>query len=456
MLIPLIPKNIESNDFTCKDGEIEFQTCLYSDDNTDSPGSDSSESGSKSDISELSANTGYGIRFALEQAGDFPTAVIRVALESGDSEKAALMMQGQISRVDAASAERITRSIVLKAAEEFSGIVLEKRKLGQHLLPFRIFGIIRRPDSSEGFPSAQAVILPAEYPPHPEITAHSIVDNTLTLSLRIPVCPQRLKVIPPSSLPEGYGLRTYVSYPLYIPKADEITGTLGSVRSATGGNATGIRFAFLSTGNLKYSVAAPEKYYLLTGNEKTGYRMASKAAELPDYSEYAGEYGYVPPFTVDTLRQQGSTFDPLDWIADWEKAGDGYLPQSLPYIYRSVGDASSVIPDGVDSGYVSDIMEATGCSHLLLTRPMTFADAEKSRRKAETRGVKRLKIHGLKDNPCLAVLFGSMDGTHYEPLRQFNPHATSLLMSPPRLFHRLLLLSDDYFPHLCIQVELMI
>lgn len=445
MLIALIPKDPDKNDFTCRDGEIELMTGISQ--------SDSSSEKDKNP-SELSANTGYGIRFALEQAGDFPTAVIRVPLESGDSEKAALMLQGQISRVDAASAERITRGIVLKASEEFSGLVIEKRKLGQHLLPFRIFGMIRRTDGSEGFPSAQAVILPAEYPPHPEITAHSIVDNTLTLSLRIPVCPQRLKVISPASLPEGHTIRTYVSYPLYIPKSDEIIGSLGSVRSATGGNATGIRFAFLSSGNLKYSVAAPEKYYLLTGNEKTGYRMASKATGLPDYSEYAGEYGYAPPFPVDALRQQGGSFDPLDWIADWEKSGEGYLPLSLPYIYRSAGDASVVIPDGVDSGYISDMMEATGYSHLLLTRPMTFADAEKSRRKAEARGVKRLKIHGLKDKPCVAVLFGSMDGTHYEPLRQFNPHVTSLLMSPPRLFHRLLLLSDSSLFPLALDIEL--
>lgn len=438
MLIALIPKDLDKNDFTCRDGEIELMTGISQSDSD----SDNDDNSITSDISQIATYTGYGIRFALEQAGDFPTAVIRIALDSGDAEKAALMLQGQLSRVDAASAERITRSIVLKAAEEFSGIVIEKRKLGQHLLPFRVFCTIRCPDGSEGFPSAQAVVLPAEYPPNPEITAHSIADNTLTLSLRIPVCPQRLKVVSPASLPESHTIRTYVSYPLYIPKADEIIGSLGSVRSANGGNAIGIRFSFLSSGNLKYSVADPEKYYLLSGNDKTGYRMASKACELPDYSGYAEEFGYVPPFALSSLIQEGSTTDPLDWIADWEKCGNGVLPLSLPYIYRSARDSSAVLPDEVDSEYIKDLMATTGLSHILLTRPMTLADAENSRRKASPKGIFSMRILGLASSPCLAVILGSNDGSHYEPLRQFNPHATSLLLSPPRLFHRLLLLSN--------------
>lgn len=446
MIIPLIPKDPAASDFNCRDGEIEFQTGVA----TTSPANPGGASGWDTEM--LSDYTGYGIRFRLDPVGDYPTANIRIPLQSGDTDKVALMLQGQISRVDADTADRITDLIVRKAAEVFSQLVIDNRRMGLQMLPYRVFALVRNPDGSLDYPSAQAVMLPSEYPPHPEITAHAIADNTLNLSLRFPVKTHRMQVTVPSGLDARYGLHVYVSYPLYIPDKNEVTGSLGSVRSATGGNSTGIRFSFLSTSRMKYSVAAPEKYYLLTGNEKTGYRISSSAADLPDYTEYATSFGYVPPFPADSLRPLGSDIDPMEWIADWEEGEGGYMPVSVPYIYRIIGNPSEVIPGGVDSELINSLVESTGCSNILLTRPMTFAKAEKSRRHAEGRGVERMRIHGLPNAECRAVLFGSNDGVDYRPLRTFNPHTTTRLLTPPRLWHRLLLLSESAFSQMALEI----
>lgn len=450
MLIPLIPKDTDANDFTCHDGEIEFMTT-----NIAGEGGEGEEGGEKEESSPSPAAgcTGYDIRYSLSAEGDYPTFNIRIPLGDGEKEKAVLMLQGQSARVDATSAQRITNLIVQEAASEFSRISIDYRRVGLHLLPFRVYGMIRQPDGSLTYPSPQAVILPAEYPPHPEITASSVTDDTLTLSLRITVRPQRLGVSTSKTLPTGCSIETYVSYPIYIPKSDEITGSLGSVRSATEGNTMGIRFAFLSTSNLKYSVAAPEKYYHITGNAKTGYRIASKAADAPDYSCYAQAYGYVAPFPAETLLAAGSGADPLDWIADWEAAEDGYLPKSLPYIYRSIqaGSATS-LPEVIDNEYIRNITTSTGLAYMLLTRPMTFASAEKSRRAATRKGVKEMRILGLPAGKCLAVLLGSDDGAAYQPLRQWNPHSERFVMSPRRLFHRLLLLSEKPFSAMAVEI----
>lgn len=451
MFIPLIKKDPEANDFTCRDGEIEFMTNVAPDN-----GPDGDDSGSSGDDAAGIAADGHAVRFSLTPQGDYPTANIRVPLLSGEKEKAALMLQGQAARVDAATADRITQAIVSKAAQAFYDVAVDRRRLGLYMLPFRVYTLTERRDGTRGLPSAQAVMLPAEYPPHPEITAGSVTDDTLTLSLRFTVAPHRLTAMPPENFPSDCRLLTFVSYPLYIPSAAEITGTLGSVRSATGGTAHGIRFRFLSESSLKHSVAAPEKYYQVTGNDRTGYRMASKAAPAPDYSEYVGLYGYVPPFSPAVLQRAGGDADPFDWIADWERSGGGALPCSLPHVCRSVQDAAVVTPEGVDSELVDTLAAATGMRNVLLTRPMTFADAVSDRRKATPRGVRTLRIHGLDSAAsCTAVLLGSRDGTVYEPLRRWNPHETHTLLTPPRLLHRLLLLSDrPITPGLAIELRI--
>lgn len=447
MLIPLIPKDPNATDFSCRDGEIEFQTGAAT------PEVENPDVVTSEELAEmLTATTGFGIRFRLTPVGDYPTANIRIPLQPGDADKVTLMMQGQISRVDAATADRITDLIVRKASDVFQQLVTDNRRLGLQMLPYRVFAHIQNPDGTFDYPSAQAVMLPSENPPHPEITAYAIADETLNLSLRFPVKTHRMEVVMPEGLDIGYGLFVYVSYPLYIPDKDEISGTLGSVRSATGGNSLGIRFSYLTTSRMKYSVAAPEKYYLLTGNEKTGYHIASKAADLPDYSKYAEDYGFVPPFPAESLRPLGSDIDPMDWIADWEQSGKGYLPVTLPYLYRILENPSVAVPKGVDSELINSLVETTGYTNIMLTRPMTFAKAERSRHLAEGTGVERMRIHGLPKAGCVAVLLGSNDGVEYKPLRSFNPHATCRLLTPPRLWHRLLLLSSAPFGSLAIEI----
>lgn len=448
MYIPIIPKDTGRTDFNCRDGEIDYisQSTASEDDGLDN---EEPEEGVTPTVT-----TGYDIRYGLTPAGDYATATIRIALQEGDAAKATLMLGGEISRVDAAGADRITQAIVEKAAEQLTQLTTRYRRMGLHILPFRVYGMIRQADGSLRYPSPQAVMLPAEYPPHPEITASSVTDDTLTLAIRFTVRPQRLTIEAPAKLAEGESLVTYVSYPLYVPKADEISGTLGSVRSATGGNATGIRFTFLSTEMLKYSVAAPEKYYQLTGNENTGYHIASKAAEEADYTGYADKFGFVSPFPKESMLAAGSEADPMEWIADWEESGDGYLPASLPYNLRSRQAGTEDSVGGIENGYLTQLKDSTGMRNILLTRPMTFAEAEKSRRKATAKGVRGIRILGLTDPKCVAVLLGSHDGRHFQALRQWNPHTTSLLLTPPRLFHRLLLLSEDTFPDLALEVTL--
>ena len=455
MFIALVGKDEAANDFTCRDGEIEFRS------DTDDGGGDSGEGGGdgegdglpEGDVGLLESTTGYGVRFRLEATADYPTFNLRIALQDGDAPKATLMMQGETARVDAATVDRLTEQIVAKAAAEMATLIADYRRMGQHLLPFRAYAMLRRPDGENCFPSAQAVMLPSAYPPHPEITAYAVTDDTLTLTLRVPVRPQRMEVVAPGGLGTGWSVQTFVSYPLWIPDKEEVSSTLGSVRSATGGTARGLRFSFLSTSRMKHSVAAPEKYYLQTGNAATGYRLASKAAPQPDYSEYARHFGYVPPFAAAAMTQEGCDADAMEWIADWEKSGGGYLPAALPYIYRSLA-AMQKVPSGVDVDFIGRLMESTGYRHIVLTRPMTFADAEKSRRRAAPRGVERMRIAGLPEGGCVAVLLGSDGGRVYTPMRQFDPKATTVLLSPPRLFHRLLLLGERAFRAVGLWVDL--
>lgn len=449
MLIPLIPKDPEANDFTCRDGEIEYIA----------PAGTGGVAGGDTGSGDFSAAAAaYGVRFSLTPEGTCPAFTVRIPLQSGDAEKAKLLLGGESSRVDAATADRLTAVILKKTAAEFSQVVAERRCLGLHLLPFRAYCMLRSADGRKGYPSAQAVMLPSESPPHPEITGSSISDDTLTLSMRIPVTPSRLEAV----LPIGSGacdVQTFVSYPVYIPEADEAAGSIGSVKSLSGGNATGVRFAFLSVGSMKASVAAPEKYYRLYGNPQTGYRLASKAAPAPDYSVYAELYGAAPLFPINSLTAMESDADPFAWIADWEKSGDGCLPLSLPYACRSAavdggGDGTTpAIPEDADAGLISKIMAATGWKNVLLTRPMTFAGAERSRRKAEAQSVRTLRVIGLPDSDAVGVLLGSDDGRRYEALRIFDPHGSRLLLTPPRLFHRMLLVGNAPFGALAIQIN---
>ena len=256
-------------------------------------------------------------------------------------------------------------------------------------------------------------------------------------------------------------LRTFISYPLYIPDPKEIRGSLGSVRSATGGNSLGIRFAFLSSSAMKSSVAAPEKYYEFVGNERTGYRVSSKATVAPDYSCYAVKYGYTHPFPRLSLLALGDGVaddtDPMDWIADWGKTGDGYLPNSLPYKYRiseSPGASGEVAcyPDGIDPDDINAISQSLSMPWILLTRPMAFASDSRSRRNAEPRAIRNIHIHGLSDTPAYAILFGSNDCRHWEAMRSFDPRIRNTILTPPRVWWRLLLFTQTGESNLAINI----
>ena len=443
MLFPFIPKDPDHTNMTCRDGEIDFVKLMGN---------------GHSDPQDVGLTAHSTATVSLTPTGEPPTATIRIPLQSGDSPKAQLLLSGEISRVDPATAERLTQAIVQKAAETLLDISTDLRRQGLFMLPFRVYSMTVAEDGTSSCPSPQAVALPADFPPHPEITAASVTDDCLTLTIRFPVRPHRLTVSPPENLPAGRRIRTFISYPLYIPDPKEMRGSIGSVRSASGGNTTGIRFGFLSISAIKASVAAPEKYYETVGNDRTGWRISSKAAAPPDYACYAGILGRVPPFPRRKLLALGegvnADTDPLDWIADWVKAGpssettEGYLPVSLPYKYwndDSSDQGNEGWPEGIDKEWVSDVAESLSLPYVLLTRPMTFATHEQSRRHANPTAIRTIRILGLPtESNAHALLYGSDDCVRWEALRRFDPRVPTSVLTPPRLFWRLLLWSAGF------------
>lgn len=441
MYIPLIPKDMERDGFTCRDGEVDFM--LQCGDGMSGGG-----------VEAVLPGLGAGVTVSLTPVSTVEATLphtVRIALQSGERPKAELLLGGDAARVDPEVAERLTQEMVRKAAEILLDLSTDLRRQGLFILPFRYYTMVMTPEGDLSYPSPQGVALPAGHPPHPEIMAASVTDDCMTLAIRFPVTPHRLTVTPPENFPAGHSLRTFVSYPLYIPDPKEMRGSIGSVRSAAGGQAMGIRFAFLSVSALKASVAAPEKYHELTGNERTGYRFASKAAPAPDYSCHASGRGFVAPFPRVSLLALGdgvdADTDPMDWIADWEKYGEGYLPASLPYKYWRNDVASSesaVWPEGIDAEEVLEIAGSIGSACILLTRPMTLATHEESRRHAEATAIRRIRVLGIRsDAPAFAVLYGSDDGVRWSPLRRFDPRMSALVLTPPRLFWRLLLCVGD-------------
>ena len=443
MLIPLIEKNPDANDFTCRDGEIDMESSLSR--------------------LRLSTPDQSGRRLesllSMEPTGTYPTATLRIPLLAGEKEKANLMLSGESSRVDPATADRITQAILQKAAEFLLDLSTDLRRQGQFILPFRCYTITMTSDGTLSYPTPQAIALPTDFPPHPEITAASATDDALTIAIRFPVPPHRLILSSSESMSMGDSLRIFISYPLYIPDPKEIRGSIGSVKSAVGGNAIGIRFSFLSTSSIKASVAAPEKYYEFVGNKRTGYRMSSKAAAAPDYSCYAAIYGSVTPFSRESLLVLGSDVsadtDPMDWIADWTEAENGYLPSNLPYKYRNPDSASEsfTFPEGIDTDYISETAISFEMPYILLTRPMALAADSRSRRNAEPRAIRSIQVLGLSDSPALGVLYGSNDCRHWEALRSFDPHIKSHVLSPPRTWWRFLLFSAQHEKSLALHLH---
>ncbi|MDE6379645.1 MAG: hypothetical protein K2L11_04165 [Muribaculaceae bacterium] len=193
MLIPLIKKNPELNDFTCRDGEIDFM-----------------ENGLAQTVYAMA----YSNNPSLIRNNSSLEKTLRIPLLDGEKEKAALLLNGEISRVDPATAERITGELVRKAAECLLDYSTDLRRQGLFILPFRFFTMTMLPDGTLSYPGPQALALPAGFPPHPEITAASVTDDALTVAIRFPVVPHRLCAEHQDSLPEGCSTRIFISYPL--------------------------------------------------------------------------------------------------------------------------------------------------------------------------------------------------------------------------------------------------
>lgn len=450
MLIPLIEKDTSKNDFTCRDGEVEINVADLRGD------ADGTQDSADKRVSEAArtAETAREIRFSLEAALPYPTATVRVALQSGDGHKCSLMLSGEASRVDAASSERITQAVVAKAAAAFADILADTRAAGLFMLPFRAFCSLTAPDGSLTFPSAQTLLLPCDFPPHPEITAVNTDDDGTTLSLRIPVRPHRLLTLAPPGLTEGMGMRTYVSRSLWVPDPKEISGSIGSVRSADGGTAIGVRFSFMSESRLKGSVVAPDKYYRYIGNDTAGHHVTNQSVANPDYDSYAKVYGRVAPFPADALRETGSGIDPLSWIADWRGTGNGYLPIDTEYECETTIETATANLDMALSSLIAEMKAMTGYGNWLLTRPMTFARDSMSRHNAEATAPKCLRVYGLsRKAETFGVLLGSTDGTAYEPVVTFSPMNEAAVLAPARPFWRLLLGSSKPLAALCLEVS---
>ena len=132
----------------------------------------------------------------------------------------------------------------------------------------------------------------------------------------------------------------------------------------------------------------------------------------------------MAPFPRGTLLALGegvdAETDPMDWIADWKTYGEGYLPASLPYKHWNIGhDATS--PENAIRGVTPE-----------------------ESRQAKARGIRTIRVVGLRpDRSASAILYGSDDGVRWTPLRRFDPRVKALVLTPPRLFWRLLLCVGD-------------
>lgn len=443
MLIPLIAKDPTKNDFTCRDGEIEITVR-------------SAEPVSVPDASDpIYDSTGYGVRFSLETALPYPTATIRVPLQSGDGSKLSLMLAGEGLRVDAAAADRISQAVVAKAAVAFADILTDARAAGLFMLPFRAFAAFRGSDGAISLPSATAILLPGAFPPHPEIIASHVEDDGATLSLRIPVRPQRLKtILPESFVANDTEVCTFVSRGLWVPDAKEISGSLGSVRTADGSSGMGIRFSFMTDCRIKASVVAPDKYYRYIGNDAAGYHTLSDAIKPPDYESYRMRFGTIPLFAADSLCAVDSDVDPLVWIGDWRRAGEGYLPIDTEASSEFDFDTAVSRLDTPLATLVAEMKAMTGYGNWILTRPMTFAADERSRHRAEATAPSRLAVYGMPQGVgAVGILLGSSDGVNYLPVLSFDPQGETALLAPRRPFWRLLLGSSKPLPALCLMLN---
>lgn len=358
MQIPLIPKDPSRSDLNCRDGEIDFHVRVV--ETLTIP----SSAAPRETVRDWSA-LARGVRFSFAAVPlqpwtvtdtDSPEASIRIPLKAGEKEKAVRLLSGDPGLVDAETAERLTAEIGSRAATVLDSMACDAADASLFLAPFRAYTQIRFPDGAEGFPSAQAVMLPFTSPPHPEFTAVSVTDDTLTVALRFPLKFHALEAIAPEGLPSGCGLRTYVSKAMPLPDSKNCRGSIGSVRTASGATARGFRFDCLSASSIKASVTAPSEHYLFSGG-----KVSQTAATAPDYlhhtpilkgtrQEYgatsiilAPSFGDFPSFAKDAFTAVETDTDPLDWITDWKASGAGLVPASIPSAWIDASEQPSMI-----------------------------------------------------------------------------------------------------------------
>lgn len=363
MQIPLIPKNVSRTDFICRDGEIDFHVRLVKALTLPSPAAPYVPA---TDWSAMAR----GVRFSFAAsalspwtltASEYPEATIRIPLKSGEKSKAEALLSGDSAHVEAETAERLTAEIGVRIASAMDSMAKDAADAGLFLSPFRTYAQIRFPDGTEGFPSAQGVMLPFTSPPHPEFTAVSVTDDTLTIALRFPLRFHRLEVISPSGLPSGCGLTTYVSTPVPLPSPNDAAGSIGSVRTSTGSTGKGFRFASMTSASIRAAVAAPGEHHRFSEG-----KVSRDVAAPADYLHHtpvaegvrhghgdsmlvlAPSFGDFPAFPKDAFRAVGSDADPLDWISDWIPSGSGGLvPSCVPPAWRAASERPSMLMSSV-------------------------------------------------------------------------------------------------------------
>lgn len=358
MQLPLIPKAPARSDLDCRDGEIDFHVRLVKSLTQPSSAPDRI---SAADWSAIARD----IRFSFTPvplspwtatSAEYPEATVRIPLKEGEKTKAEYLLSGESSRVDAETAERLSSLLGSRIGALYSRMNRDASDAGLFISPVRVFAQILFPDGTEGFPSAQAVMLPFASPPHPEFTAISVTDDTLTAALRFPVRFHRLEAVAPTSLQSSCRLSVYVSAPMQLPDSKDCEGSVGTVRTSGGGTARGFRFYSLTSAAMKAAVCGPEHYHQFVNG-----KIVSGVASPPDYLHHTPivggsiyrhgsativigpEFGNFPLFPADAFRPVGSDLYPPEWISDWGVCGDGYLPASLPEIWRRWGRFPSML-----------------------------------------------------------------------------------------------------------------
>lgn len=434
MQIPLIPKNPSRTDFSCRDGEIDFHVRLVKALSQPSPAVP--PHGPDRDWSALARDVRFSFTPAALQpwtltAAEYPEATIRIPLKGGERSKAELLLSGDATRVDAETAERLTAEIGSRAAAALASMAKDAASAGLFLTPFRAYTQIRFPDGTEGFPSAQAVMLPFTLPPHPEFTAFSVTDDTLTVSLRFPLRFHALEVIAPEGLPVDCGLSVYVSTPMALPAPNDCGGNIGTVKTSSGSTARGYRFSSMTASTIRAAVTAPGEYRLFADGV-----VSAKAAPTADYLHHtpiaggavygygdtslllAPSFGSFPSFPSEAFVAAGCGDDPGAWISDWIPSGKGFFPASVPYGWRGASERPGMLMSSAPG--CRDVFPA--CRRHAVGEGRLLAVAE-ALRPVSSGQLGEFPLYAFSDDGVWALKATASDG--YVPAQKLGRHRLS-------------------------------